>query len=105
MADVTWPSISSALDETIAALDRLNEAQRQRRAAAAAELAALTGRLGESSEPWTETTATPAPTSATTPTRRPRPEPRPYVDLPERVTHGGPFGVKVRNKLIEEALR
>lgn len=31
-------------------------------------------------------------------------DPIPYVPLPQRTTHGGPFGPKVREKLIAEAL-
>jgi uncharacterized coiled-coil protein SlyX len=107
MADVTWPSISSAADETIAKLDALFAAQRARREKASIELAALTARLGDSTEPWAEPSMPPtsplgAPSSRSS--ERRGHEPMPFVPLPERTSHGGGFGPRVRNKLIAEAL-
>lgn len=104
MADVTWPSISSAADATIASLDALFERQRARREKGLAELAALTSRLGDSTEPWTEPTTSAMPSRASSPESRRPHEPMPFVVLPERSTHGGDFGPKVRRKLIAEAL-
>jgi hypothetical protein len=101
MADVTWPSISSAADETVARLDALFLADRARRSASAEFLTTAVARLGEASEPWREEVVAPPPA-----TRRDAPPPPamlPAVSLPERTTHGGPFGPKVRAKLIAEA--
>lgn len=105
MADVTWPSISSAVDETLAQLDALHAPLRARRQATSEAMSAMVARLGESSEPWREDDAfTPPP--AVRPPGQPAPASpsMPYVPLPERTTHGGPFGPAVRNKLIAEAL-
>lgn len=103
MADVTWPSISSALDETLAQLDALHRRETDRRQTAAAGLAMAVARLGESSEPWRPEEAQ-QPSQPSRRERRLADEPIPFVPLPERTTHGGPFGPKVRAKLIAEAL-
>ncbi|MCU0250229.1 MAG: hypothetical protein MUE61_08480 [Vicinamibacterales bacterium] len=103
MAGETWPSISSALEETIAQLDRLHGQPSERMRTAKRDLDALVATLGHSSVPWGGDPAD-DPMGAWRPAMAPRAEPRPYVSLPERTTHGGPFGPAVRAKLIEEAL-
>jgi hypothetical protein len=107
MADVTWPSISSAADETLAQLDALHRPQQAERLRHREAMAEMVSRLGESSEPWRDDEPfNPAPTvkGQPSPGRPAREEPTPFVPLPERTTHGGPFGPKVRAKLIAEAL-
>lgn len=103
MVDATWPSISSAVDETVANLNELHGLLLRRQEASRAHLDGLVERLGESSVPWPE--ESPAdPTGAFGPGKSDRTEPRPYVHLPERTTPGGSWGPKVRAKLIAEAL-
>jgi hypothetical protein len=101
MDDVTWPSISSAADETMASLDRLFDRQRSLHESQRSDLASFVGRLGDSTMPWTDDSS-PDPSGPVTPARRP--EPAPYVHLPERTTHGGDWGPAVRRKLTAEAL-
>lgn len=103
MADVTWPSISSALDATLAQLDALHAPRLTRQQQATTELAFSVSRLGESAEPWREEEALNPTSQARAGGSAPVAQ-APYVPLPERTTHGGPFGPKVRAKLIAEAL-
>lgn len=106
MADVTWPSISSAIDETIERLNGLNLAERDRRTRALRDLEAAVARLDVVGSDRPDE-AEPAPRE-----RRherdvrsaPAPDPVPFVALPQRTTHGGPWGPKMREKLIAEAL-
>jgi hypothetical protein len=100
MDDVTWPSISSAADETMASLDRLFDRQRSLHESQRSDLASFVGRLGDSTMPWTDDA--PPPSGPAAPTRRP--ESPPYVHLPERTTHGGDWGPAVKRKLTAEAL-
>lgn len=105
MDDVTWPSISSKADETLAQLDALHAPYRQRRQEATTSLTTAVARLGESSEPWRDEEAfNPASTMQGGGQQPSPPTPMPFVPLPERTTHGGGFGPKVRAKLIAEAL-
>lgn len=103
MAGVTWPSISFALDETIASLEQLHAQSQSNRAKAKAQLDLLVETLGVSSAPWVEESSADL-VGAGRPSSPALPAPTPYVALPERTTHGGPFGPAVRAKLIAEAL-
>jgi hypothetical protein len=109
MADVTLRSIYSAADETIAQLDRLQQASRDRALTMRQSLDAAINRLGDSTVPYVDALGSnEAAGGPVTETSRRRPQPvapeTPYVPLPERSTHGGPFGPAVRAKLIREAL-
>lgn len=101
--DATLRSIYSAGDETVAELDRLlasrstfSQEMRQRLDRAVAGLDNGTPEeievpVGRREGPGTD--------------RRPSaPDPLPFVALPQRTTHGGPFGPAVRDKLTAEAL-
>ncbi|NJD28873.1 MAG: hypothetical protein FIA92_11325 [Chloroflexi bacterium] len=103
---MTWRSTSS-VDETLAQLDALHRPLAERRAAARVDLDRMVAALSVSSEPWAEAADAERPT----PSARRRAgtvaqgrEPDQFVALPERTTHGGPFGPAVRAKLIAEAL-
>jgi hypothetical protein len=107
MADETLRSIYSAADETVAQLDQLHRASRERALMTRQSLDASVARLGESSAPFVD--AGPAVAGGpVTETSRGRPQPapakEPYFPLPERTSHGGPFGPKVRALLLAEAL-
>jgi hypothetical protein len=102
MADVTWLSASS-VEETIAQLDALHRPLQTERLRFLDAQKATVSRLGESSQPWPEEEAF-NPQSGMKGYASPVPQPTPFVPLPERTTHGGPFGPKVRAKLIAEAL-
>jgi hypothetical protein len=99
---LNWRVPSS--DEPREELERLLGAERQRKAQNLAELAAS---LSEAPVVLEDEIAEP---------RRPRrrePQPEPLlsdelpfgIQLPKRTTHGGPFGPKVRRKLMAEAMR
>lgn len=104
MADATWPSISSAVEETLAQLDALHRPLQTERLRHREAMAGMVSRLGESSEPWRDDEPF-NPTATLKGSAQPeRPREVPFVPLPERTTHGGPFGPKVRAKLIAEAL-
>jgi hypothetical protein len=107
MADEMLRSIYSAADETIEALDRLRAERSARDQSMWRSLRDAADRLGDSSSPYFDPVAgdgpavgQPGPSSS----RRSVDEEVPYVALPQRTTHGGPFGPKVRQKLIAEAL-
>jgi hypothetical protein len=108
MADVTLRSIYSAADETIAQLDRLHQASRDRAQTMRQSLDASISRLGDSTVPFVDAGFAEASGGPVTDTSRGRPQPvapeTPYVPLPQRATHGGPFGPAVVRKLIAEAL-
>lgn len=107
MADEMLRSIYSAADETIAALDRLLSPDREREREARMWLRDATARLGDSTAPYLDAPAGDEPASgapAPAPVRRAVAPETPYVPLPQRTTHGGPFGPAVRAKLIAEAL-
>lgn len=106
MAVVRLPWSSSA-DETIASLDRLFQAESARRSDGRRALEAIVARLDAVS--LAEPDETPlAPREGSRDERGRRsvvgPDPAPFVPLPRRTTHGGPFGPKVREKLTAEAL-
>ena len=108
MVDETLRSIYSAADETVAQLDQHHRALRERALMTRQNLDTLVGRLGESSLPFVDAMADGAAGGPVTETSRGRPQPvaakEPYFPLPERTTHGGPFGPAVRAKLLAEAL-
>ena len=107
MADETLRSIYFAADETIAQLDQLHRASRERSLTWRQSLDAATTRLGDSTAPFVESvSAWPAGESIPEgpPSRPPVAEPEPYYALPQRTSHGGPFGPKVRSKLLAAAL-
>ena len=106
MVDVTWHSISSAADGTIDQLNGLNLAERNRRRDGLRVLEAAVARLDVAALPQPDE-AEPLPRERRD-ERKGRsasaPDPVPFVALPQRTTHGGPWGPKVREKLIAEAL-
>jgi hypothetical protein len=105
MADETLRSIYSAADETIAQLDQLHRSSSERNLTHRQALDAATARLGDSSAPFVESMAEQPPSDGTTPGRpRTAPESEPYYPLPQRTTHGGPFGPAVRAKLLAAAV-
>ena len=101
-ADATWPSISSALDETSAQLERLFAPSREQRSRNLQRLerivAGLDGVTADESEPTVERRERPEDR------RPPAPDPQPFVALPTRSTHGGPWGPAMREKLTRIAL-
>jgi len=106
MADESLRSIYSAADETIAQLDQLHRASIERALTSRAALDLATAQLGDSSAPFVETSGG-GPTVGAgdlAPARQPVAEPEPYYPLPQRTTHGGPFGPAVRAKLLAAAL-
>jgi len=107
MADETSRSIYSAADETVAQLDQLHRASRERARATRLSLDAAVARLGDSSLPFVDQMGGEAAggdyRDASSP-RPPSPAPPPYFPLPERTTHGGPFGPAVRAKFLAAAL-
>lgn len=108
MAGVTTPSISSALEATLASLDALNQAAQARRRDSLRTLEAAVARLDGSFVPPDEPSSEARRSDewAGGPARWPRPgtDPRPFVALPERTTHGGPWGPKMVEKLTAQAL-
>lgn len=106
MVDVTWPSISSAVDQTIERLNGLHLAERNRSRDGLRDLEAAVARLDAAgSEQPDEIDPAPRERRHERDVRSaPAPDPVPFVALPRRTTHGGPFGPKVRERLIAEAL-
>jgi hypothetical protein len=106
MADETLRLIYSAADETIAQLDQLNRLSNERTLTWRQSLDAATARLGDSTAPFVEQIAAgPGQSNQEgSPARPPVAEPEPYYALPQRTTHGGPFGPAVRAKLLAAAL-
>lgn len=106
MADVLFPSTSSA-EDTIAQLDALFAKDQARKAADLRRLEAARQGLDVLSVP-SDPDGGPMMArggSGEAPAVRPsEPAPTPTVRLPQRTTHGGPFGPAVRAKLIREAL-
>jgi hypothetical protein len=106
MADETLRSIYSAADETVAQLDQLHRLTSERALTWRQSLDLATSRLGDSSAPFVESLAAGSgqsnPEGASA--RPPVAEPEPYYALPQRSTHGGPFGPAVRAKLLAAAL-
>ena len=106
MANETLRSIYSAADETVAQLDQLLRASSERALTTRQSLDAAVARLGDSSAPFVEPTASVTggdPRDAST-FRPPSVAETPYFPLPQRTTHGGPFGPAVRAKLLAAAL-
>jgi hypothetical protein len=107
MADEILRSIYSAADETIAQLDQLNRLSSERVLRWRQSLDAATAQLGNSSLPFEgldrETPAGPSNWEGSS-ALPPAAEPEPYYALPQRTTHGGPFGPAVRAKLLAAAL-
>jgi hypothetical protein len=104
MVDATLRSIYSAADETVADLDRLHAMTQATRSRARLNLDAIVARLDGN-------LVTEEPEVA--PERRGRADvdrgtttadPLPFVALPQRTTHGGPWGPAMREKLTREAL-
>jgi len=103
MVDPVLRSIYSAADETAADLDRLLSASALQRSQIHQRLELLVAGLGHS-----DVDAPEAPQGRhERPVDRrpdaPDPEP-PFVALPQRTTHGGPWGPAMRAKLTAEAL-
>lgn len=108
MADVTLPGLYSPISETLAALDGLRNAERQRNLDGLRRLEAAVARLDGPPVPDLELGGSELQGRSDVRRERsvaPPPDPAPYVALPRRRTHGGDFGPKVRAKLTEEALR
>jgi hypothetical protein len=102
MVDVTLRSIYSAADETAADLDRLLSASALQRSQNLRRLENMVSGLGHSD---VDTPEAPQERHERPPDRRPpTPDPQPFVALPQRTTHGGPFGPVVREKLTRIAL-
>jgi len=105
MADETLRSIYSAADETIAQLDQLHRLSSERAMTSRAALDVATARLGDSSLPFVETMGDAPPVAGGPAAARSEvAESPPFVALPQRTTHGGPFGPAVRAKLLAAAL-
>ena len=106
MADETLRSIYSAADETIAQLDQLHRASSERNLTSRAALDFATSRLGDSSLPFVETMAADQsnPVGGSSPSREPVAESAPFYPLPQRTTHGGAWGPKMRAKLLAAAM-
>jgi hypothetical protein len=104
MADETLRLIYSAADETIAQLDQLNRLSSERMLTHRQSLDAATARLGDSSLPFVETMGAEPAMGSAEPAMARRGAAEPYYALPQRTTHGGPFGPAVRAKLLAAAL-
>lgn len=109
MAGVTWHRLSSpeewleALDrstaESMALLDRNNQAEEARRAKTRLSLDSAVAGLSVEGAPLDLTDLrTDAPRGGV------MASPRSFVPMPRRSTHGGPFGPAVRQKLVDEAM-
>jgi hypothetical protein len=100
--DAIWPSISSAADETSARLDRLLASSAIQRSQNLQRLEHLVAGLGHSD---VDSSGAPPERRERSEDRRPSPpDPAPFVALPTRTTHGGPWGPKMREKLTRIAL-
>ncbi len=107
MADVTFRgSYSAKYDETSAQLDRIFQAERDRARDGASALVSAVARLDAPTGGDVEPSSAPREPVRDERGMRSaaRPDPTPFVSLPQRTTRGGPFGPKVREKLIREAL-
>lgn len=102
MVDVTLRSIYFAADETAGDLDRLLSASALQRSRNLQRLELLVAGLAHSD---VDTPEAPQERRERPQDRRPStPDPEPFVALPQRTTHGGPWGPKMREKLTAEAL-
>lgn len=109
MADVTYSessllAISSSLDATVSALDRLHQASESRRTLSRRLLDGALARLDAVVTGDIEGTYAPARTNGAEDRRPPAPDPAPFVPLPRRTTHGGPWGPAMREKFTREAI-
>jgi hypothetical protein len=102
MADEILRSIYSAADETTEQLDQLLQSSRDRAQTTRQSLDAACARLGDSSAPFVDPLDAGGLPGA--PVVAPATRETPYYPLPQRTTHGGPFGPKVRAKLLAAAL-
>jgi len=103
MADEILRSIYSAADETIAQLDQLQQASRERALTARQSLDAACAGLGYSSVPFVGEVDGAGPTGVPAATPRQPAAETPNYPLPQRTTHGGPWGPAVRAKLLAAA--
>jgi hypothetical protein len=102
MVDATLRSIYFAADETAADLDRLLSASALQRSQIHQRLELLVAGLGHSDVDAPEA---PQGRHERPVDRRPAsPDPEPFVALPQRTTHGGPWGPAMRAKLAAIAL-
>jgi hypothetical protein len=102
-----WLVISSDNDAIFASLDRLHAKEAERKAIWLAKLAHSVASLGLGSTPEPEESMAPRSGGGfgDRPGMRPDPEPAtPFVPMPERTTHGGPFGAVAREAIIAAAL-
>jgi len=105
MADETLRSIFSAADATIEQLSGLNLAERKRSFDGLRFLEAAVASLDGDGLMSDEVEFTPRERHHERDVRSaPRPDPAPFVALPQRTTHGGPWGPKMVEKLTAEAL-
>lgn len=100
--DPTLRAIYSGADETIAELDRLHAASAAPRRFFLDQLRAVVAGLDalRPEEPEAQVERRQRDDDR----RPPAQEQTPFVALPERTTPGGPFGPKVRDRLVREAL-
>jgi hypothetical protein len=94
--------IYSAADQTIAELDRITAAGAAQRTFYRDQLRAVVAKLDLASPEEPEPSA--GRRQRDDERRPPAQEQAPFVALPERTTPGGPFGPKVRDRLVREAL-
>lgn len=104
----TLRSIYFAADETVAELDRLNQKAQLRRASNLRSLEAQVARLDVGASPLDDEPGATPPGSGRD-DDRPRVTARdsdrvPFVPLPQRTTHGGPWGPAMVAKLTSIAL-
>lgn len=100
-------SLPASFEETFAALDGLLAGEEARRQSFRARFEALNALQQQSSAPESPPIAATGPAAGVAAPRRSvsAPPVTPFgVELPQRTTHGGSFGPKVRNRLIQEAL-
>jgi hypothetical protein len=103
MGDATLRSIYSVGDETVEMFEQLHAMTQARSERSLRQLEAVVAGLNGSfddDEPAIQSRYERQDEDR----RRTPPEPLPFVALPKRTTHGGPFGPKVREKLTREAL-
>ena len=106
MANETLRSIYSAADETVADLDRLLAKSQTIRDQHRGRLDLLVAGLnGFPSSDEEDPAVQPERRGRAASDRGPEPpDPRPFVALPQRTTHGGPWGPVLREKLTNAAL-